>query len=204
MRAIMLTLALSSAALGEIPVLWNPPADWPPTLRDIASRLSEDTPAREPCPITYAHEGNHFLCQGKPGFHCVYIGAGRRWEIPTPPLVTEEVFARIPEVRRGTVYRTYLTQGQSDYWAEQPLMILDEWRAYTAGSRVRAELRMKKRAETVRHMATFAHYAEVLYRLAKECEGYDVTELREFCKWNMEECRAIAPEWDELCHARFD
>jgi hypothetical protein len=53
-------------------------------------------------------------------------------------------------------------------------------------------------------MATFAAYAEVLYRLAKELEGYDVTELREFCRWNMEECRAIVPRWDEVCDARFD
>ena len=200
----MITLAMWSVARAEAPVLWTPPGGWPPTLRDIASRLPPDTQAREPDLITYAHEGSHFLCRGYPGGHAVYVGSGRLWEIPTPPLVTEEVFACIPLAYRGTVYRTYLTQGQHEYWHRQPLMILDEWRAYTVGARVRAELRTRERAETVAHMATFAYYAETLYRLAEECEGYDTTELQEFCLWNLEECRAIAPEWDELCHARFD
>jgi hypothetical protein len=203
-RAIIVTVLLAAPVYGEVPVLWDPPSGWPPTLRDVASRLPRNTSAADPDLITYTHEANHFLCKGKPGFHGVYVGSGRRWEIPTPPLVTEEVFARIPEARRGTVYLTYLTQGQHEYWHRQPLMILDEWRAYTVGSRARAEMRMTKRAETVRHMATFAGYAEVLYRLAKELEGYDVTELREFCRWNMEECRAIVPRWDEVCDARFD
>jgi hypothetical protein len=34
-------------------------------------------------------------------------------------------------------------------------------------------------------------YAKVLYDLAKEIEGYDISELRAFCRWNLEECRKI-------------
>jgi hypothetical protein len=34
-------------------------------------------------------------------------------------------------------------------------------------------------------------YAKVLYDLAKEVEGYDMTELREFCRWNLAQCREI-------------
>jgi hypothetical protein len=204
MRGVLIMLMLAGPVWGEVPVVWTPPGSWPPTLRDIASRLPPDTPAREPDPITYAHEGNHFLCQGSPGYHGVYTGSGARWDIPTPPLVTEQVFARIPIARRGRIYVTYLTQGQSEYWSTQPLMILDEWRAYTVGARVRAEMQTKARYETVQHAATMAHYAEVLYRMAKEIDGYDVSELREFCLWNMEECRNIAAEWDEICFAKFD
>lgn len=176
----------------ELPVLWQPPGGFPPTLRDIASRLPRDTDAREPDLITYAHEGNHFLCRGKPGYHCIYVGGGRRWEIPTPPLVTEEVFARFPQELRGTsLYRIYLRQGQTEYWARQPLMILDEWRAYTAGSQTRQETGIDSRAETVTYMGTFTAYAKVLYDMAKEVEGYDMTELREFCRWNLAQCRRI-------------
>lgn len=188
----MLALCASCCLGEELPVLWHPPGGFPPTLRDIASRLPEDTDAREPCLITYTHEGSHFLCRGKPGAHCIYIGGGRRWEIPTPPLTTEEVFAAIPDQHRSTtLFRTYLRQGQSEYWANQPLMILDEWRAYTAGSKARQEMRVATRAETVRHMESFATYAKVLYDLAKEIEGYDSTELREFCRWNLAECQRI-------------
>jgi hypothetical protein len=189
---LVLAICASAAVGEELPVLWAPPQGFPPTLRDIASRLPEDTDAREPCLITYTHEGSHFLCVGKPGYHCIYIGGGRRWEIPTPPLATEEVFAAIPQDMRGTfLYRTYLRQGQSEYWASQPLMIIDEWRAYTAGSKTRQETGIDSRAETVRHMESFTTYAKVLYDLAKEIEGYDMTELREFCRWNLGECRAI-------------
>lgn len=175
----------------EIPALWVPPSQFPPTLRDIASRLPRDTDARDACLITYTHEGSHFLCRGKPGFHCIYIGGGRRWEIPTPPLVTEEVFARIPEGHRTSIYPIYLRQGRDEYWHAQPLMILDEWRAYTAGSKARQELSVAGRRETITHMETFARYSKVLYELAKELEGYDITEMRDFCRWNLGECQSV-------------
>jgi hypothetical protein len=188
--ALVLCAAVCSGE--ELPVLWNPPSGFPPTLRDIASRLPRDTDAKEACLITYTHEGSHFLCRGKKGYHCVYVGEGKRWEIPTPPLVTEEVFAAFPgEMRGTTLYRIYLRQGQTEYWSAQPLMILDEWRAYTVGSQTRQELDMTTRAESVRHLESFTVYAKVLYDLAKEIEGYDISELRDFCRWNLEECRKI-------------
>lgn len=176
----------------EIPVLWAPPEPWGPTLVDIAGRLPRHTDARDADLITYAHEGNHFLCRGGDGWHAIYIGGGRRWEIPTPPLLTEAVFAAVPHEHRSSIYQTYLKQGRTPYWRDQPLMILDEWRAYTAGSMTRQELRETRRGETVHHMETFARYAEVLYRMAKEVEGYDITELRKFCRWNLGECRSVS------------
>jgi len=183
-------LALLLCVVGEVPVIWEPPAAFPPTLRDIASRLPPDTDAKEPCLVTYAHEGQHFLCKGKPGYHGVYIGNGTRWYIPTPPITTEEVFAAIPD-RSTTLYKTYLQQGRSEYWSRQPLMLLDEWRAYTVGSLVRQELEWEQRAETVRHMESFTEYVAVLCRLAEEVEGYDSTELKAFCRWNLEQCEKV-------------
>lgn len=172
------------------PVVWDP--EFPPTLRDIASRLPRDTDARDADLITYTHEGSHFLCLGRPGWHGIYVGHGRRWEIPTPPLSTEECFAAFPDHLQGTtLYRTYLSQGKSDYWARQPLMILDEWRAYTAGALARQELGIRSREETVRHAETFVQYAAVLYRLSRELDGYNSREMREFCRWNLEQCYLI-------------
>lgn len=190
-RTLMLFICASVCCGEEIPVLWSPPAGFPPTLRDIASRLPENTDARDACLITYTHEGNHFLCLGKPGFHCIYIGSGRRWEIPTPPLVTEEVFAKIPEEYRTSIYPIYLRQGRDEYWAAQPLMILDEWRAYTAGSLARQELGLKTRAETVAHMNTMAWFSKTLHTMAQEIPEYDMTELTSFCRWNLGECYRI-------------
>lgn len=191
----MVCLIAATALAEDVPVRWVP-AGFPPTLGDIASRLPKDTDAREPDLVTYAHEGSHFLSKGRPGYHAVYIGNGKRWEIPTPALLTAEVFAAIPEDHRHnekskSLYGTYLRQGQTTYWAAQPLMILDEWRAYTVGSQVRQELGLKTRSETVRHCETFALYTQTLYRLAKKVDGYDCTELREFCRWNLRQCRQI-------------
>lgn len=190
-RAILLALIALPVMAEEIPVLWVPPPQFPPTLRDIASRLPRDTDARDACLITYTHEGSHFLCKGRPGFHCVYIGGGRRWEIPTPPLVTEEVFARIPKEHRTSIYPIYLRQGRDEYWASQPLMILDEWRAYTAGSLARQELGLRTRAETVAHTKTMARFSKTLHTMAKEIPEYDMTELTKFCRWNLGECYRI-------------
>jgi hypothetical protein len=201
---VLLAVTAMPLWASEVPVEWIPPPAWPCTLRDIAGRLPRNTDARDDCPITYAHEGSHFLCRGKPGYHGVYIlGGERRW-IPTPPLITEQVLAAVPERHRGSIYKTYLRQGQTEYWQAQPLMILDEWCAYTHGGLVRKELNLAIRSETVRHCATFAHYAKALHQLSKGCEGYDPTELTAFCRWNLERCRTIEPDWDTLCDVTFD
>lgn len=188
----------------EVPVEWLAPQAWPPTLRDIAGRLPANTDARDADLITYAHEGSHFLCSGKPGYHGVYILGGRRRWIPTPPITTEQVMAAVPGARRGTIYQTYLRQGRSTYWSTQPLMILDEWTAYTHGSMVRQELGLPTRQESDRHCATFAGYAQQLHRLAKKCPDYDTSELTDYCRWNLERCKTFIPEWDTLCDVRFD
>jgi hypothetical protein len=207
MRGVILAMVAAAATAAEVeyvPVLWAPPAGFPPALRDIASRLPADTAAREPDLVTYTHEGSHFLCRGTPGHHGLYVGRGLRIYIPTPPLTTAEVFAAIPEDKRGTIYGTYLRQGQSAYWQAQPLMILDEWGAYLAGATARREMALDSRRETDVHCATMAGYAAVMYRMAKECSGYPHAELKGFCDWQLARCREVIPEWDELADARFD
>lgn len=200
-----LSEALANGAEVEyVARVWAPPAEFPPALRDVASRLPSNTDARDADLVTYTHEANHFLCRGKPGYHGVYVGNGIRIFIPTPPLTTERVFAAVPITKRGTIYNTYLAQGRTEYWSTQPLMILDEWQAYIAGSQARAQMNMRQRGETTVHCATMAGYAEVLYRLAKECREYPITDLKNFCNYQLDRCREIIPEWDSLCDVSFD
>jgi hypothetical protein len=205
--ALLLAHFATVAVAGEVEYVhpvWRPPAGYPPMLADVAGRLPPDTAAKEPCLITYTHEGTHFLSRGATGGHGVYVGNGLRIVIPTPPLTTEEVFAAIPLAKRGSIYDTYLRQGRTEYWATQPLMILDEWNAYIAGSTARRQLSLDARRETTVHCATMAGYAAVLYRMAKECEGYPHADLKGFCNWQLARCREIIPDWDQLSDATFD
>jgi hypothetical protein len=201
---VLLAARAYSAEVDYLPRVWNPPVSYPATLRDVASRLPVNTPAKEPDLVTYAHEGAHFLCRGAPGFHGIYVGHGVRIYVPTPPLRTSEVFAAIPNEHRGTIYETYRRQGMAEGWRNQPLMILDEWNAYITGCRTRAELGIKERGETITHCVTFARYSKKLYDMAKDCDDYAVTDLRNFCRNQLDRCRECIPEWDSLCDVQFN
>lgn len=181
-----------------------PPSSFPPTLLDVASRLPLDTQMRDPDLVTYAHEGNHGLCRGRPGFHGVYVGQGIRIFIPTPPLVTEEVFNAVPEPERGPIWKTYRDQGRTEYWSTQPLMLLDEWAAYLAGSMTRRELRLDVRRETEVYCAEMAGYAHRMYVMAKAIPTYPIKDLREFCLYQSERCRRTIPDWGTLFTKKFD
>lgn len=201
MRAFLAFVALTAVASAGDPI-WSPPAGFPPTLRDIASRLPADTPAREPDLITYGHEGSHFLARFRPGEHGLYA-LGGRWEwVPIPPIRTADLFAAIPPEDRGTIYETYRRQGVSEGWANRPTMVLDEWVAYLRGSQIRRELSLEIRRETHRHAMSFARYSRTLYKMSREVDGYDHARLRDFCRWTLNECREVIPEWDNTI--RFD
>ena len=196
--------ALAGAAEVEYaPAVSPTPAEYPDTLADIACRLPFDTDAKDSDLVTYAHEGNHFLCRGKKGRHAVYAGHGIRILIPTPPLLTAEVFAAIPAEDRGAIYETYRRQGATEYWAVQPLMLVDEWCAYTAGSLTRAEMQLTTRQESDRYCAEMATYVWHLWRLAKALPQYDSRDLTEFCRWNDERCSLRVPGWRAMFTREF-
>lgn len=201
----MVCLTCHAAEVEFLAPVWSPPVGFPTTLRDVACRLPPDTDARDADLVTYAHEGAHFLSSGRrPGRHGVYVGRGLRVFLPTPPLTTAEVFAAIPLEKRGTIYDTYRRQGMSEGWAAQPLMILDEWNAYLTGAMARVEMRLDSRRETNVHCATMAGYAAVMYRMAKDKAGYPITDLKDFCNWQLARCREVIPDWDELSDDRFE
>jgi hypothetical protein len=195
-RYILMVLAtLPAVALADGPA-WSPPPNWPPILRDVASRLPRHTDAKDADLITYVHEGTHFLSRWRAGGHCVYVLDGARWCISTPPLQTETVLSAVPAEVRGSIYQTYLKQARTEYWRDQPLMIVDEWNAYAHGGIARRQIGTTSRSETNVYSWHFAQYARVLVRLARDCEGYDSAELRRFCNWNLARCRENAPELD--------
>lgn len=186
------------------PVLWEPPAEWCCTLRDIASRLPRNTDAYDSDPITYAHEGSHFLSQGRGNVHGLYVGNGQLRYVPIPPLRTDAVFASMSPERRGPIFDTYRKQGRTEYWRDRPVMLLDEWVAYLRGSQVRREMGIQKRQETDRYCAEMAGYCEQMYNLAKAIPDYDHQPLRDFCRDTLWECRESIPNWDELTQVTFD
>lgn len=201
----MFSEATAGAAEAEyVPLLWNAPQEFPATLQDIAARLPTNTPARDADLITYSHEGSHFLSKWRDGWHGVYVGQGMRIYLPTPPVLTAEVFSVVPEAERGTIYETYRQQGATQYWQTQPLMVVDEWVAYTHGSMTRRELQIPTRQESDRHCATMAGYVWHLHRLAKAKPGYPINDLTQFCRWNAERCRRFIPDWGKLFTKTFD
>jgi hypothetical protein len=200
---MILTAQAAAAEVEFVSVLWTPPEEYPAVLKDIASRLPADTNLKEPCPITYAHEGSHGLAKGKPGYHGLYVLNGIRIYIPTPPITLADVFGSVPANERGAIYETYRRQGENEYWALQPLMLVDEWVAYTHGSLCRLELRRTNRQESDRHCAEMSRYVHRMYEIAKGIGSYPIKDLREFCRWNLDRCRGI-PRWAEMSSVTFD
>jgi len=196
--------AAGAAEVDYCPVISSPPAGFPPVLSDIASRLPEGTDAQDPDLVTFAHEGSHFLGAGRAGYHGLYAGNGIRIYLPTPPVLTAQVFAAIPESERGSIYETYRRQGESEYWLAQPLMVVDEWVAYTHGSIARREMDLPNRRDSDRHCAQMANYAWHLHRLAKERPHYPIKDLTLFLRWNDERCRRCIPDWGKLFVKTFD
>lgn len=199
-------MAMAAVALAgdDRPVIWLPPADMAPTLRDIASRLPRNTDAYDADPITYGHEGSHFLAQGRGAYHGIYMGHGRMRYIPVPPMRLDDVFTSIPPAARGPIWNTYRKQGQSEYWRDRPTMLCDEWVAYLRGSQIRREMGTAKRQETDRYCAEMCGYVHHMCEQSKFIPGYDHDALRSFCRDILAECRATITEWDELTKVTFD
>ena len=201
MRYVAVTLLLLANATASgvefVETVSRPPATFPPTLLDIASHLPLNTPYKDADLITYAHEGTHGLARGASTSHGIYILRGLRVMIPTPPVTMLEVERAVPENRRGPVYKTYMNQGRHVGWKDQPLMLVDEWVAYTHGSMVRSELHQVSRQETDRYCGELCFYVSVMYTIAKERKA-PTGELRSFCRWNLDRCRKTIANWDGL------
>jgi hypothetical protein len=188
---------LAAAEVEYVPRLWEPPASFPATLRDVASRLPPGTDAKDADLVTYAHEGTHFLSQGRQESHGIYMGKGLRVYVPVPRLRTSDVFDAQPPERRTSIWQTYRDQGNTEYWRYRPTMVLDEWNAYRMGCLARSELALKTRAETIRHCVTMAEIALLLHTMSRTVDGYPVEELGDFCRLHLDLCQEAIPDWNE-------
>lgn len=191
-----------SDQIENVPVIWQPPNYFCPTLRDIASRLPIDTNAKDADLITYTHEGTHFLSRNRNGQHGLYIGDGKRVYVQIPPIAISDLFQAIPINERGTIYETYRKQGTNHFWQDKSTMVLDEWLAYTHGSMARKEMSILNRIETDQYCAIMATYSWYLIKISKE-KGIHVDDIVDWCIWNNQRCEDTIVAWDKLFTKSF-
>lgn len=173
----------------------------PPSLQDIESRLLPDHDLRVEDPITWAHEGTHYIDSrhSRDPVRVLYCLRGRFVRFRHPRISILDVATAVPPALRGGIYKHYLV-AQTKWWNDQPLYLLHEWNAYTNGSQVRKELGWEKRGETERHMAEMGVYAAVMISVAETKDPeYDLGPLVRWIRWNARRGREIVGErWTGL------
>ena len=142
------------------------------TLDDIESQMPSGHIYKDSDKVTWAHETMHGLnsrLRGKEGYgnkNAFYLGDGEYVTLTEPSGVTlGAVGVEVPNDLKGMSADLYLGT-QRGSWENQPLYILDELSAYTVGSKVRAELGLQDRGESVQQMMEFAGYSVALLNKA--------------------------------------
>lgn len=129
---------------------------------------------------------------GKPVFksfnriNCFYVLNDQYVVIQEPNTTIQEVAKNIPKSLRGGVYQLYLVQ-QAQSWNDTPLYVFDEWVAYTNGSEVRLDLKIKERSESVLFMLEFNVYALCVAMTSKTNDE----QLLNYLQWNIERAMNI-------------
>lgn len=175
----------------------------PPTLADIESRLEANHDLRSEDPITWGHEGTHYIDSRliRSPVRAFYCLRGRVARLRNPKISITRVAAGVPPTLRGAIYQTYLANpAKLQVLDEEPLYLLNEWLAYTHGSQIRNEIGWTKRGETLRHMAEMGVYVSVLVDLTERLDPtYDLGPLVTFIRWNVSRGREIAgDQWNGL------
>lgn len=102
-----------------------------------------------------------------------------------PKVKLSDVAAAVPISLRGMAYDLYLVK-QQKYWNEQPLYILDEWSAYTNGTKTAIDLGgSSKYASELQQAIEFCAYASVLLGVVLNKE--DNQPLRDFVAWQFDQ-----------------
>jgi hypothetical protein len=104
--------------------------------RDLESRCTaaERRNASDKDRVTYAHELTHQLnghISETNGGHALYTDRGFVIIVPEPRLSLAQVHNLVRQDRQSTAYYNQVHRG---YWANRPLIVLDEWTAYANGS----------------------------------------------------------------------
>ena len=175
----------------------------PPTLADIESRLQADHDLRVEDPITWGHEGTHYIDARlvRSPVRAFYCLRGRVARFRNPKISMTRIAAGVPPRLRGAIYRSYLLEpSKLRVLDDEPLYLLNEWIAYTHGSQIRKEIGWVKRGETLQHMAELGVYVSVLVELTSQADPtYDLAPLVTFIRWNVARGKEIAEDqWTGL------
>ncbi len=174
-------------------------------LSDIRSHINDGGYYNDSDLITAAHETTHGinsnvrneLYDGK-AINAFYCLDGKACVLNEPKTRIEKVAKNVPVSLRGGVYKLYLVEQAASGWGDRPLYILDEWVSYTNGSAARKDLQISSRAETVKYMFEFNIYVLTLLMVIENEElSYDVEDLNNFVRWNIERSMSIYDEEKE-------
>jgi hypothetical protein len=132
------------------------------------------------------HEQTHFVNNwfsnswGKTTLYCL---KGRIITLVEPPLTLTQIGQTIPADKRVHLWHDYLSGRSSIYgvntsWNTRPLIILNEWVAYTN------EWEWNHTEFGLANAQEISLYANALLTLAEKCPNYDAGPLRIFVRWH--------------------
>jgi hypothetical protein len=170
-------------------------------IQDIERRLPQVHQYWNECPVTWVHEGTHYInsriTRDSKASQGLYLLDGVAVTLDCPSLTLAQIAAYIPEEDRRTIYQTYLVQ-QRQWWNDSPLYLLNEWVAYGNGTVCRMSLNWtgQKRIDTVRFFLEMEVYVHHLVRLAAKDPDYKgLTKLETFVEWYGRKIRdVVGPE----------
>lgn len=173
-----------------------------PIVRDIESRLPAKHEYWNECPVTWVHEGTHYingvLTKDSRKTQGLYLLNGKGVILECPDLTLAEIAAAVPQDQRRTIYQTYLVT-QRQWWDDSPLYLLNEWVAYGNGTACRMSLNWtgKKRIDTVRFFLEMETYIQTMMKLAeKDPEYKGMEDLKIFVDWYGKKIRDLVGEAD--------
>ena len=166
-------------------------------VQEIERRLPAVHPYWNECPVTWVHEGTHYINSSltkdssvSQGLYLLDVGG---LVLDCPRLTLAQIAAAIPEGERRTIYATYLVT-QRQWWDESPLYLLNEWVAYGNGTACRKSLNWtgKQRIDTVRFFLEMEIYIQHMVRLAAQDPDYKgLHKLETFVAWYGQRVREI-------------
>jgi len=166
-------------------------------VQDVERRLPRVHEYWNECPVTWVHEGTHYIngtiTRDSSRSQGLYLLEGTAIVLDCPRLTLGEIAASIPEPERRTIFQTYLVQ-QRQWWDKSPLYLLNEWVAYGNGCVCRKSLNWtgKTRIDTVRFFLEMEGYIQHMIRLAARDPDYKgLTELETFVEWYGQKVREI-------------
>jgi hypothetical protein len=165
-----------------------------PVVSDIESRLPQQHQYYDADPVTWVHEGTHYINsqiarqKGKQG---LYLTNGKGVVLDHPQFTLADLAANIPAEDRRTIVQTYLVD-QRQWWNAEPLYLLNEWVAYGNGCLCRKSLGQtgNTRIDTVRFFLEMEVYIGHLLKMAERDPGYTgMEELKSFVDWHSKRVR---------------